>query len=155
MVSTHEILFSLIIRVVWFRIFVNSCSVCYVLCVTRHGYCSALTFSSESSFIGTPLNLMCTKVNVCMYLCILGHSQWIRACMRSSKTLWYCCKRHGDCNCKSLWRTHRCLNTTKETGSEGNKPRWISGSGGVASNHLLFFSISLVLNQMYSYVGSL
>ena len=154
MVSTHEILFSLIIRVVWFHIFVNSCSVCYVLCVTRYVYCSALTFSSESSFIGTPLNLMCTKVNVCMYLCILGHSQWIRACMRSSKTLWYCCKRHGDCNCESLWHTHRCLKTTKETGSEGNN-RWISGSGGIAANHLLFFSISLVLNQMYSYVGSL
>ena len=28
---------------------------------------------------------MCTKVNACMYLCILGHSQWIRACMRSNK----------------------------------------------------------------------
>ena len=153
MVSTHEILFSLIIRVVWFHIFVNSCSVCYVLCVTRYVYCSALTFSLESSFIGTPLNLMCTKVNVCMYLCILGHSQWIRACMRSSKTLWYCCKRHGDCNCESLWHTHRCLKTTKQEAKETN--RWISGSGGIAGNHLLFFSISLVLNQMYSYVGSL
>ena len=154
MVSTHELLFSLIIRVVWFHIFVNSCSVCYVLCVTRYGYCSALTFSSESSFIGTPLNLMCTKVNVCMYLCILGHSQWIRACMRSSKTLWYCCKRHGDCNCESLRHTHRCLKTTKETASEENKQiNW--WSGGIASNHLLFVLISLILNQMYSYVNSL
>ena len=75
----------------------------------------------SSSFIGTPLSLMCTKVNVCMYLYIFGHSQWIRACMRSNKTLWYRCKRHGDCNCEFLQHTHRCLKTTKETASEENK----------------------------------
>ena len=69
-------------------------------------------------FHGNPLSLMCTKVNACMYLYIFGHSQWIRACMRSNKTLWYCCKRHGDCNFESLWHTHRCLKTTKETASE-------------------------------------
>ena len=154
MVSTHESLFSLIIRVVWFHIFVNSCSVCYVLCVTRYGYCSALTFSSESSFIGTPLNLMCTKVNVCMYLCILGHSQWIRACMRSSKTLCIVAKGMGTAIVNpfgtliDVWRQQK-----KQEAKETN--RWISGSGGIAGNHFLFFSISLVLNQMYSYVGSL
>ena len=153
-VSTHEVLFSLIIRVVGFHVLVNSCAVCYVLCVTRYVYCSALTFSSESYFIGTPLSLMCTKVNACMYLYIFGHSQWIRACMRSNKTLWYCCKRHGDCNCESLRHTHRCLKTKKETASEETN-KLISGSRGIAGNHLPFFLISLILNQIYSYESSL
>ena len=80
----------------------KSCLISYIcefmrclLCAFRYGYCSALTFSSESFFIGTPLSLMCTKVNACMYLCILGHSQRIRACMRSNKTFGIVAKGMG------------------------------------------------------------
>ena len=137
MVSTHEILFSLIIRVVWFHIFVNSCSVCYVLCVTRYGYCSALTFSSESSFIGTPLNLMCTKVNVCMYLCI-RESGLACAVVRPFGIV---AKGMGTAIVNpfgaliDVWRQQK-----KHEAKETN--RWISGSGEIAGNHLLFFSIS-------------
>ena len=108
----------------------KSCLISYIcefmlclLCALRYALwlLQCVDIFISSSFIGTPLSLMCTKVKVCMYLCIFGHSQWIRACMRSNKTLWYCCKRHGDCNCESLRHTHRCLKTTKETASEENK----------------------------------
>ena len=154
MVSTHELLFSLIMRVVWFHIFVNLCAVCCVLCVTRYGYCSALTFSSESSFIGIlsakcvqKLTLACTFA----FSAIPNESGPACAVIRPFGIV---AKGMGTAIVNpfgtliDVWRQQK-----KQQAKKTNI--WSNGSAGIASNHLLFFLISSILNQMYSYVGSL